>query len=113
MFNAKGIDNLINAHGVTATYTSKGSGSYTVGTGYTSGSDTPEQIKVYYSSFLQEEIDGQSVLMGDRKAVFVPKSNTIKPKNGDTIGNTRVEGVREIMSGDAVVYVCHVRDFSG
>jgi len=112
-FEPRGLRRMLQNHGVDVTYTSEGSGTYVVGTGYTEGTPTPEVIRVYYSMFNQDEIDGTSILAGDRKAVFCPTGSTIKPKNGDTIGTTRVEGVREIMSGDAVVYICHVRDFNG
>lgn len=112
-FKPRGLKRMLQNHGVYETYTSKGEGTYVVGSGFTGGLDTLENIRVYYSQFQSDEIDGESVQQGDRKAVFVPTDNTVKPKNGDTIGSTRVEGVREIMSGDAVVYICHVRDFSG
>ena len=111
-FEPRGLKRMLKNHGVYETYTSKGEGTYVVGSGFTEGVDTLENILVYYSQFNQDEIDGQSVQQGDRKAVFVPTENTVKPKNGDTIGNTRVEGVREIMSGSAVVYICQVRDYA-
>lgn len=103
---------MLDRHGVDAVFTSRGSGTYVVGVGYTEGTPDPLTVRVYYSEFNLEEVDGQSILQGDRKAVFIPPEGSPKPKNGDTIGDTRVEGVREIMSQDAVVYICHVRDFS-
>ena len=110
-FEPRGLKRMLQNHGVDVEYVSKGEGTYTVGVGFTEGTSITETVRVYFSRFQQEEIDGTVVLQGDRKAVFIPSDTTPKPKNGDKIGNTRVEGVREIMSGPAVVYICHVRDF--
>lgn len=111
-FTSSGLEMMLQRHGKAAVYKSVAAGTYTAGTGFTSGSDTPENITVYYSMYKNEEVDGTSVLKGDKLAVFVPSATTIKPKNGDLIGNNRVESVREIMSEGAVVYLCQVRKYA-
>ena len=105
-----GLKRMIQEHGEDVTFVSKGGGSYVAGTGYTPSGNTSYTIRVYWSRFEQEEIDGETVLMGDKKAVFVPSASTPKPKNGDTIKGYRVEGVREIFSGGPIVYITQVRE---
>jgi hypothetical protein len=105
-----GLAKMLQEHGADVTFVSKGSGTYTPGSGFVAGTPDPETVRVYWSQYKEEEVDGVSILSGDRRVVFIPTSTTPKPKNGDTIGGLRVEGVREIFSGGPIVYICQIRD---
>jgi len=120
MFRSIDIRRLIEEHGKNRTFNSISSvGSYVPGTGVSGGTSTSYTVKIYPYNYRVEDIDGDSILRGDRKAampVIDTSGNTIpEPEPGDTLtgegDKVTIVSVQQIMSGDeAVCYVLQVRE---
>ena len=119
-FRSADIKYLIQDHGKEVTYSHVGSvGSYVPGTGLTGGSTTDYTVVVYNYNYRLEEVDGDSILRGDRRAampVTDVNGDTIpEPEPGDTLAGegdeVTVVSVSQIMSGpEAVCYILQVRE---
>lgn len=114
----RNMQTLLNRRGRTVTL-SRGGGTYDPDTsGFTPSASSTVSVKCYFADYELSEIDNQSVVMGDRKAILGAKDtsgNTISPPtNKDKItgaeGDVSIESVQKVYNGDtAVVYICQVR----
>jgi len=119
-FRSADITYLINDHGKDLTYSHVGSvGSYVPGVGVSGGSTTSYTVRVYTYNYRLQEVDGDSILRGDRR-VAMPITDTSgnvipEPEPGDTLSGegdeVTVISVSQIMSGEeAVCYILQVRE---
>ena len=118
-FRYQDLLHLINAHGKNLTHTIKGSPSYSPVTGDVTASSTTQTVKGYFHNYSLSDINGSSVITGDRRLVIstvtTSGSALTAPKKGDTFageGDTvAVISVERIMSGsNPVCYICQVRE---
>ena len=119
-FRSIDLKYLIDEHGRPCTFTVKSLGTYNVATGSLSGGSTTDYtVNIHFADYNLEDIDGSSVVMGDRKALF-PLVDTSgdaipEPDIGDEISGqgdkVSVVAVQKIMSGTSpVCYICQVRE---
>jgi len=111
---------LVNRYGTVVTLTKNAYGSYDPATGSV-GTNTPVNytVKAYFAEYDLTEINNDSIVMGDRKALLpsVDTSGVALPEpdmddiivgRGDTV---KVVGVSKIYSGDTLAcYICQVRE---
>jgi len=111
---------LVNRYGTVVTLTKNAYGSYDPATGSV-GTNTPVNytVKGYFAEYDLTEINNDSIVMGDRKALLpsVDTSGVALPEpdmddiivgRGDTV---KVVGVSKIYSGDTLAcYICQVRE---
>lgn len=120
IFKRQTVDNLLEAFGENLTLKSYTEGTYNPNTGSISRSDNgPYTVQGYFSDYHLEEIDGQSVVKGDRRATLsVVDTSGVSynsPSPGDEISGSNdtvsVVSVRTIYSqGVPVCYICQVRE---
>lgn len=119
MFRASDIAKLVNTFGQTVTFERSTGGTYDTTTGTITGAtDTNPTVKVYFYNYKTEEVDGNAVLMGDRKVAvlpkdtngdpFVPVENDIISGVGDKVSIKRV--VPTYSGNQVIVYTCQVRE---
>lgn len=111
---------LINRYGTEVTLTKNAYAAYDPATGSV-GTNTPVNYtaKAYFAEYDLSEINNDSVVMGDRKALFpsVDTNGVVLPEpdaddlvvgRGDTV---KIVGVQKIYSGDSLsCYICQVRE---
>jgi hypothetical protein len=110
---------LLDQHGqdVTLRYVTKGTYSPSTG-GLTGGSTTDKTVKAYFYNYMLEEINGQSVQMGDRRVVLhtldtsgdpisEPSVDDLILGQGDTVS---IVSVQKIFSDVLVCYILQVRE---
>ena len=119
-FRAIDLKYLIDDHGRACTFVAKSLGTYDPTTGSLSGgSSTSYTVNIYFSNYNLEDMDGDKVIMGDRKALF-PLVDTSgdaipEPEVGDEVSGqgdkVSIVSVQKIMSGTSpVCYICQVRE---
>lgn len=111
---------LINSFGTEVTLRQQSLSAYDPTTGSTSvDSTTDTTAKCYFADYALSEVDNDSIILGDRKALLphVDTSNNSlpTPEIGDTIiglGDTvKVVRVQELYSANEIVcYICQVRE---
>jgi len=118
-FSSRDLKYLVDTHGKTLTYTVKGDPVYDPTTGEATSSDTDYTIKGYFYNYNLSDVNGATVLAGDRRLVMnlVDTSGVTIPEpedgyqisgEGDTV---EIISVAKIMSGpSAVCYICQVRE---
>lgn len=119
MFSHVELMNLIEDYGQPLTWSSKGPLTYNVTTSVATNTSTSITVMGYFFNYHLGDVDGMSVVLGDRRLALPTKDtggNTITaPKKGDTFTGEEdmvsVVRVDRIMSGvDPVGYVCQVRE---
>lgn len=111
---------LIDKRGRTVTLSKPSYGSYDPATATHSSNPTPETytVKAYFANYDLSEIDNQSVVMGDRKAIIAVRDTSgdliPEPDTEDTItgaeGTVNILSVQKVYNRDTVVvYICQVR----
>lgn len=117
---SRNMQTLLNRRGRTVTLSKPTYGTYDPDTGTHSTNPTPEThtVKAYFADYKLSEIDNQSVVMGDRKAIVGSRdilgSTLPEPDTEDTItgaeGNVVIKSVQKVYNSDTVVaYICQVR----
>jgi hypothetical protein len=112
---------LVTRRGRNATLVQDNLSAYDPTTGTYSSSSVPDEytVKTYMADYKLEEVDGNTVVLGDRKAIMATVDTTgiafPKPSVGDKIegiGDTvKVVDVQEIFnSTTTVAYICQVRE---
>lgn len=102
-------------------YDNQDSGNYDPNTGVVgAGTTTTVQVKCALTNYKTMEINNDTILMGDRKALITTKDKfgdelTIEPTVGDELtgdgDKVRLVSVqKEQYSGNTVVYACQVRE---
>lgn len=118
-FMAADLLNLIQEYGKNLTFTAKGSTSYDPATGDTTSSGTTKTVKGYFYSYSVGDINGSSVVTGDRRLAIpvtdISGATLVPPKKGDSFSGegdaVNVVSVERIMSGaNPVCYICQVRE---
>lgn len=118
-FDAATLKALIDDHGKSLTYASKGSPTYDTSTGTVTSSDTSYTVTGYFYNYNLGDFNGDSVVLGDRRVVIptvdTSNSSITSPKSGDTFSGqgdkVTVVGVQTILSGDnTMCYICQVRE---
>lgn len=112
------VQRLITLYGEPLTLIKKAFGAYNPATGTTTTTETEVDILGYQASFDLAEMDGVSVIRGDRKVLMSTKAingDTFEPDIDDEIVGTgdtvSIVSVSKIMSGTTVlVYICQVRE---
>jgi hypothetical protein len=114
------IMTVLNRYGIDVTLTKPSYGSYSPSTGSVgSGSTANYTVKCYFADYNLTELNNDSIVMGDRKAVFPyldTRGNTLpEPDFEDTIsGNgdlVKIVSVQKLFSGNSLVcYICQVRE---
>lgn len=118
--HAINIRYLLNSHGQDLTFVAKGFGTYNTATGTLSGgSETSYTVRMHFSNYNIQDIDGSQVVLGDRR-VLMPTLDTSgsaipSPDIGDEIsgnGDTvSIVSVQTLMSGSSpICYICQVRE---
>jgi len=119
MFRSQDLKNLVDNYGQSLTFTVKGAPTYDPTTGQVSSSDTDYTVMVYIHNYSLNEVNGDNIVLGDRRALFptVDTSGNVipEPEPGDEIsgeGDTvRIVSVTTIMSGTSTIcYQCQVRE---
>ena len=111
---------MVSRYGTSVTLTKPTYGAYDPATGTIgAGTSTNYTVKCYFADYNLTELANDSVVMGDRKALF-PSVDTSgvalpEPDEEDTITGrgdpVKIVGVRKIYSGDSLVcYICQVRE---
>ncbi len=115
------VEYAITTHGqeLTLTHVTSG-GTYNPATGGITGKTTEEYtVKGYTYDYDLQEIDGTSVILGDRKLALNAKDifgdDIPVPAVGDTLSGegdvVSIRRVRKLMSGSTVrLYLCQVRE---
>lgn len=118
-FRSADLLRLINQHGKNLTYVSKSAATYNPVTGSSSTTDTTRTVKGYFYSYSLGDVNGSSIVTGDRNLVLsnvdasgatliAPKKNDTFSSEGDTVVVVNVE---RILSGNNVMcYICQVRE---
>jgi hypothetical protein len=111
---------MVSRYGTSVTLTKPTYGAYDPATGTIgAGTSTNYTVKCYFADYNLTELANDSVVMGDRKALFpsVDTSGVVlpEPDEEDTITGqgdaVKIVGVRKIYSGDSLVcYICQVRE---
>lgn len=117
---SRNVQSLVNRRGQTATLRKKSSGTYDPAAGSLgSVTDTDYTIKAYFADYMMDEVNNESILMGDRKVLVAAKDTSgspiPEPDNEDEIrgvGDTVViKSVQSIYNGSTLVcYICQVRE---
>jgi hypothetical protein len=117
---SRNLQTLIDRRGQEATLVKLTYGSYDPTTGTNSSSSTTNYtVNVYFGEYTLEELANDSILMGDRKAVFPPNDtsgNAIpEPDEEDYITGVGdrviIKSVRKVYNADTLVcYICQVRE---
>lgn len=120
LFRSADLRRIVNNFGREATLRTKAVGSYDPSTGDISGTtNTDYTIKTYLYEYRLDEIDGRSIVAGDRRAVIhsldTGGSTIPEPEVDDEIrglGDTvSIVSVSKIYSGDTLVcYIAQVRE---
>lgn len=120
IFNSRDLRYLVETHGKTTTLTTKSLGTYDPTTGSVSGGTTATySVKTYFYNYRLQDIDGQQIVLGDRRAVInlTDTSNVAipEPEVGDEISGqgdkVSIVSVSKIVSGGTVVcYLAQVRE---
>jgi len=105
-FRAIDLKYLVDDHGKDCSLIAKSLGTYDPTTGGLSGgSSTTSTVRVYFSNYNLEDIDGSQVLLGDRMALMTPQDTSgvsISPEVGDEISGegdkVSIVAVQKIMS---------------
>ena len=111
---------VVNRYGTEVTLTKPTYGAYDPATGTIgAGTSTNYTVKCYFADYNLTEINNDSVVMGDRKALL-PYLDTSgdplpEPDAEDTISGqgdpVKIVGVQKIYSGDTLTcYICQVRE---
>ena len=111
---------MVSRYGTAVTLTKPTYGAYDPASGNLgAGTSTNYTVKCYFADYNLTELANDSVVMGDRKALF-PSVDTSgvalpEPDEEDTITGqgdpVKIVGVRKIYSGDSLVcYICQVRE---
>ena len=111
---------VVNRYGTEVTLTKPTYGAYDPATGTIgAGTSTNYTVKCYFADYNLTEINNDSVVMGDRKALL-PYLDTSgdplpEPDAEDTISGqgdpVKIVGVQKIYSGDSLTcYICQVRE---
>ena len=111
---------VVNRYGTEVTLTKPTYGAYDPATGTIgAGTSTNYTVKCYFAEYNLSEINNDSVVMGDRKALL-PYLDTSgdplpEPDAEDTISGqgdpVKIVGVQKIYSGDSLTcYICQVRE---
>jgi len=111
---------VVTRYGTEVTLTKPTYGAYNPATGTVgAGTSASYTVKCYFADYNLTELNNDSVVMGDRKAVF-PHLDTSgvalpEPDAEDTISGqgdpVKVVGVQKIYSGDSLLcYICQVRE---
>jgi len=119
VFRSQDLKYLVDTHGKPLTYSVRGNHTYDPETGLVTGADTEYTVKIFFYNYNLSDIDGQNVVMGDRRVVMplVDTSNSLipEPEPGDSLigegDKVSIVSVSKIMSGfSAVCYLCQVRE---
>lgn len=111
---------MVNRYGTQVTLVKPTYGAYNPATGSVgTGTSTSYTAKCYFAGYNLTELNNDSIIMGDRKAVF-PYLDTSgdplpEPDAEDTITGqgdaVKIVSVQKIYSGDTLVcYICQVRE---
>ena len=98
-------------YGLTLKRTNSG-GTYNAATGtFGGGSTLTEAVRGVFVNYMEEDIDGTSILADDRKLLLQARGMTLTPESGDTLEDTvQIVNVRTIKAGETVIaYVCQTR----
>jgi len=111
---------VLNKYGITVTLTKPTYGAYNPATGAVgTGTTANYSVKCYFADYNLTELNNDSVVMGDRKAVFpyLDTSGDVLPEpdvedsisgNGDTV---KIVAVQKLYSGSSLIcYICQVRE---
>jgi len=107
------VQRLLATHGyVLSLKRTNSGGSYNTTTGQFSGGETlTEDVRGVFINYMEQEIDGTSVLADDRKLLLQARGTTMVPETGDDIDDeVKIITVRKILSGTTLIaYVCQTR----
>lgn len=111
------LQRLVNLYGEPLTLVSKSFGTYDPETGTNTSTASSTQVLGYNASYDLAEVDGTTVIRGDRKVIFgkfAIDGSSISPNVDDEItgqgDRVSIVSVSKIMSGPTVVcFVCQVR----
>lgn len=120
VFLSRRMLTLISKYGQQITLTKKSDGTYDTSTGQYSQAETPYTAKAYLSNYNLEQINGDTIIKGDRQ-VLLSKFDTSgdelpEPEGGDIVSvangdDAKVVMVQKIYSGsDIACYICQVRE---
>lgn len=110
---------LVDGHGALVTFRSRTAGVYNPATGTVSHTNSDATVKAYFGNYMLSEIDGTSIVSGDRKVVLntfdtsgvainEPEIDDQIIGQGDTV---TIVGIQKIFSGGTLVcYICQVRE---
>lgn len=110
---------LVNRFGKSVTLRAVTTGTYNVSTGSVTNTTSDTTVKAYFGNYTLEEMDGSSIVKGDRKVVVntLDTSNVsiTEPKVGDLIvgedDTVSIVSVQKILSGTTpTCYICQVRE---
>lgn len=115
---ATDVQRLINLFGEPLLLLKKTFGAYNPATGITESTSTTINVIGYQASFDLSDIDGSSVIRGDRKIILSHRDtsgNLIDPDVDDEIDGlgdkVSIVSVSKIMSGSTpLTYICQVRE---
>lgn len=115
----RNVQSLLDRRGQNATLRKIAYGAYDPETGSVTGTPTDYTVKCYFADYDLSEINNDSIVMGDRKAVFPARDTSgdpiPEPSAEDkilSVGDTVViKAVSKIYNGTTVVcYMCQVRE---
>lgn len=118
-FDPNTVRTLLNDLGEEVTFKSYTAGTYDPTAGTNTRSSTDYTVKGYFSNYKLQDLDGDSVTLGDRKfyctALDTDYSAIPEPKAGDVFSgvgdDVRVVSVQKIKAGTQVIcYLCQVRE---
>lgn len=118
-FRSTDLKFLVDEYGSSITFRSRTTGAYSPTTGTVSHTNSDKTVKAYFGNYMLSEINGTSIVSGDRKVVLNPIDTsgvTIdEPEVDDQIigqgDTTTIVGVQKIFSaGSVVCYICQVRE---
>lgn len=119
-FRQTDLKYLINEHGKDCTFLAKSLGTYDATTGTLSGgSSRSYTMKMYFSNYNIQDIDGSKIVLGDRRALLLNEDiyglPTPEPDIGDEIvgenDKVSIVSVQKLMSSNTVLcYICQVRE---
>lgn len=107
------VQRLIKTHGydVVIKRTNVG-GTYNTTTGtITGGSTTTATGRGVFINYVEQDIDGTSILADDRKLLLQALGLSVVPETGDSVDDeVQIVSVRTIQSGATIIaYVCQTR----
>jgi hypothetical protein len=112
------LQRLVNTYGEPLTLISKSFGVYNPATGENAVTSTSQTALGYNASYDLAEVDGTTVIRGDRKVIFGSvdtSGQAINPKVDDEVvgrgDKVSIVSVSVIMSGPTpICYICQVRE---